>query len=128
MTFGIESSNIVGYTAKEADAGKFIILGAQFEGVSGGMKINDLISGVAGVDWDEDDVFLKTAPQIQVPSANGYTTYYYLNDGYDTIKDDGSTAPGWCNIGGELVTDLIPAAQGFWTKGNGAAFTATFAL
>ena len=116
MTFGIESSNIVGYTTKEAAQGKFIILGAQFKGVKGGTKINDLISGVVGVDYDTDNVFQSTAAQIQVPKAGGYDTYYYLNDGYDLVKDDGTTAPGWCDMGGNLVdVDLVPGIA-VWAK------------
>ena len=50
----------------------------------------------------------------------------YGNDGYDLVKDDGTTAPGWCDMGGNLATGAIPAAQGFWTKGVTGAFTLTF--
>ena len=81
---------------------------------------------IIGVDYDDDDVWLTTAPQIQVPSANGYTTYRYLNDGYDLVKDDGTVAPGWCDGFGNLVSEAIPAAQGFWTKGVQGAFKMTF--
>ena len=123
MFADILSSNIVGYTGKEAAQGKFIILGAQFEGVSGGTKINDLVAGVKGVDWDADDVWMTTAPQIQVPNGGAYTTYYYLNDGY---VDDETTKQGWCDAVGNIVDDIIPVAQGFWTKGVGSAFTLTF--
>ena len=96
---------------------------------------------ITGVDYDDGDIWLTTAPQIQVPNEQGsyttyfyqvpneqgsYTTYFYLNDGYDLAKDDGSVAPGWCDVGGNLVSEVIPAAQGFWTKGVQGAFTMTF--
>ena len=65
----------MGYTSKEAAQGKFIIMGAQFESVKdGSMKINDLVTGLTGVDYDDANVWKTTAAQIQVPSANGYTT------------------------------------------------------
>ena len=82
---------------------------------------------ITGVDFDGDLVFQTTAPQIQVPAATGgYKTYYYLNDGYDLVKDDGTTAAGWCDGEGNLVSDTIPAGQGFWTKGVTGAFTLKF--
>lgn len=83
---------------------------------------------IVGVDWDEDDVWMKTAPQIQVPSTSGgYTTYYYLNDGYvDDGTEEGAEASGWCDMGGSIVSDTIPAGQGFWTKGVTGAFTIKF--
>ena len=91
------------------------------------MKINDLVTGLTGVDYDSDDIWLTTAAQIQVPNAQGaYTTYRYLNDGYDLVKDDGTVAPGWCDVNGNLVSEAILAAQGFWTKGVQGAFTLTF--
>ena len=110
-------SSIVGYTSKEAAQGKFIIMGAQFESVKdGSMKINDLVTGLTGVDYDSDDIWLTTAAQIQVPSAAGYTIYYYLNDGYDLIKNDGTVAPGWCDVGGNLVNDEFTAGVAQWLK------------
>ena len=113
-------SSIVGYTAKEAAKGKFIILGVQFEGVQGGTKINDLISGVTGVDWDADLNYVLTAPQIQVPAASGYTTYYYLNDGwYDDGTEDGATKAGWCDSEGAIVDDELTPGVAMWAKSVG---------
>lgn len=111
-------SSIVGYTSKEAAQGKFIIMGAQFESVNdGSMKINDLVTGLTGVDYDSDDIWLTTAAQIQVPNAQGaYTTYRYLNDGYDLVKDDGTVAPGWCDVNGNLVDDEFTAGVAQWLK------------
>ena len=107
----------MGYVSKGAAQGKFIIIGAQLESVKdGSMKINDLISGLTGVDYDDDDVWLTTAAQIQVPSASGYTTYRYLNDGYDLVKDDGTVAPGWCDVSGNLVDDEFTVGVAQWLK------------
>lgn len=113
----LASQNVVGYTSKEAAQGKFIIMGAQFESIKdGSMKINDLVTGLTGVDYDDEDIWLTTAAQIQVPSANGYTTYRYLNDGYDLIKDDGTVAPGWCDGFGNLVNDEFTVGVAQWLK------------
>lgn len=81
---------------------------------------------IVGVNYDDDFAFQGTAAQIQVPIEGGYKTYYYLNDGYDLEKDDGTTAAGWCDEGGNLTPDTIPAGQGFWTKGVTGAFTLKF--
>jgi len=91
------------------------------------LNTDDMTSpDIVGVDYDDEDAWMATAAQIQVPSENGYTTYRYLNDGYDLEKDDGTTAPGWCDGSGNLVKDVIPAGQGFWTKGTSGAFTLNF--
>ena len=92
------------------------------------MKINDLVTGLTGVDYDDANVWQTTAAQIQVPNAQGaYTTYRYLNDGYYE-DENGAEAykPGWCDFAGNLVSETIPAAQGFWTKGVQGAFKLTF--
>ena len=118
----------MGYTAKEAAQGKFLIIGAQFEGVTDGtMKLNGLVSGVEGVNFDDSYVFMTTAAQIQVPVTGGYTTYYYLNDGYDLVKDDGTTAPGWCDGEGNLVQDEFTPGVAAWYKSVPSDGTATIA-
>ena len=123
---GITSDNVVGYTAKEAAQGKFLIIGAQFEDVqSGKMPINGLITGVEGVDFDDAYVFQTTAAQIQIPVEGGYNIYYYLNDGYDLVKDDGTTGAGWCDADGNLTTDEITPGVAMWFKSVPAAGSAT---
>ena len=111
-------TSIVGYTAKDADQGKFIIIGAQFEGVTdGSMKINGLVNGLTGVDYDSDGIWLTTAAQIQVPATTGgYTTYRYLNDGW--YDDDGNDAykSGWCDAGGNIVDDEFTLCVAHWLK------------
>ena len=121
-------SFIVGYTAKEAAHGKFLIIGAQFEDVqSGKMPINGLITGVQGVDYDDNSTFVTTAAQIQIPFDGAYKTYYYLNDGYDLVKDDGTTAPGWCDGAGNLVDAEFTPGVAVWFKSVPADGSATVA-
>jgi hypothetical protein len=33
---------------------------------------------------------------------------------------------GWADLNGNLVESVIPAMQGFWTKGVSGVFTLTF--
>ncbi len=69
------------------------------------MAINDILSGVEGVDFDAGLAFTKTAAQIQIPNAKGaYDTYYYLNDGwYNDGTAEGVIKAAWCDGGGNLV-------------------------
>ena len=129
LVFGIESANTVGYSTKDAEQGKFIILGAQFDNTDGARKVNGLIAGVEGVAYDDDNLFQTTAAQIQVPNAStgGNDTYYYLTDGwYDDNGNDGYKA-GWCDAAGVLVdAELIPAIA-LWLRSTPGNATATVA-
>ena len=122
LAFGSESANTVGYSTKDAEQGKFIILGAQFDNTDGARNVNGLISGVEGVAYDDDNLFWTTAAQIQIPnSTGGYNTYYYLADGwYDDNGKDGYKE-GWCDAAGVLVDDELIPAIALWlrsTPGN----------
>ena len=126
----VESANTVGFTTTAAPQGTFIIMGVQLDQVAanGARDLNALVSGVQGVNWDEDKVFTRTAAQVQIPFGAGYKTCYYLNDGwFDDGTEEGDYAPGWCDGDGALVETTIPVAQGFWTKGVSGTFTLTFA-
>ena len=82
--------------------------------------------------------FVNTAPQIQVPKANGsgYDYYYYLSDGFYVDENgDDAEKPGWCDLGGTIAGDtvagavasgVVPVGYGFWAKGVNSAFTVTF--
>lgn len=121
-------THIVGYTTKDVDQGKFYILGAGFESVSGGAKLNDLVSGVTGVDFGDGVEFQNTAAQIQVPAAVGYAKYYYLNDAwFDNGTEDGDVKPGWADADGNLVDDELLAGVAFWFKSVPGAATPTVA-
>ena len=113
----IESKNVVGYDTKESVDNKFYIVGIQFQGIDGSMKIDGLVEGTKGVDYDGDGAWMSTASQLQVPSAGGYTTYYYLNDGwYDNGTADGDYKPGWCDFRGEITADEFTPGVSVWFK------------
>lgn len=94
-------------------------------------------TGLAAGQYDDAFAFRTTAPQIQVPNANGtYDIYYYLQDGF-YIDDNGNEGekPGWCDMygtiagndaAGAVVSGVVPAGVGFWTKGVGGSFSITF--
>ena len=110
----IESSNTVGYQTKELEAGKFAIVGVQFEGTDGSTDINKLVGGLTGVSYaDFGADFTAVAPHIQVPNATtgGYDLYYYLTDGF-YIDEDGNEAekPGWCDNNGTIAGDTDAGA------------------
>ena len=120
----IESQNTVGYATKEAAQGKFIILGAQFENCDGAKKLNGLVTGVEGVYYDDNNLFWTTAAQVQIPSANGYDTYYYLADGWFDDNGKDGYKPGWCDAAGGLVDIELTPAIAQWlrsTPGNATA-------
>ena len=124
--FAVESSNIVGYSNKEAAQGKFIILGAQFDNVDGARKLNGLVSGVEGVYYDDNNIFKTTAAQVQIPNAStgGYDTYYYLTDGWFDDNGKDGYKPGWSDDWGVLVDDELIPAIAHWlrsTPGNAVA-------
>ena len=124
----IESANVVGYTVKDAVQGKFLIIGAGFEAVKGGTAINDIVSGVQGVDFGDGTTFSMTAAQIQIPNGIGYDTYYYLNDGwFDDGTEEGDVKPGWCDIAGNLVDAEITPGIAAWFKSVPSDGSATVA-
>ena len=117
-------ANVVWYSTKAAEQGKFIILGAQFDQVDGSKALNGLITGVEGVAYDDDNLFWTTAAQMQVPSANGYDTYYYLTDGWFDDNGNDGYKPGWCDAAGGLVDIELTPAIAQWlrsTPGNAIA-------
>jgi hypothetical protein len=125
---GITSANIVGYTRMAVEQGVFEIIAAQFEDMAGTTKLNSLISGVEGVDFDSGLLFKKTAAQIQIPDGSGYTTYYYLNDAwYADGSSGGATKPGWADMGGNLVDIDVTPGVAMWFKCPTSVATPTVA-
>ena len=123
----VESANIVGYTTTDTDAGKWSILGVQFEETNGGMHVNGLVSGLTGVDYDDSGAWLNTAPQIQVPNAfGGYSLYYYLNDAWDEVNQ--KTVPGWADSYGNLASaGVFTSGVAVWLKSVQVDATASVA-
>ncbi|MGN0847120.1 MAG: hypothetical protein ACI4RA_07030 [Kiritimatiellia bacterium] len=104
---------------KTIGANKFSQCGAQFEIVeTGKLALDTTFKGLPGVDYDDEDIWMATAPHIQIVKADGTPDmYWFLNDGwYDDGSDEGSTKAGWCDVAGNLVDlEIVPGA-GFWTK------------
>ena len=133
LALAVDSQNVVGYTTVTCAAGKWYMLGAQFEDTSStastrvALTLQDLVQGCVGVEYGNGVAFRSTAAQIQIwdPTANDgagdYALRFYLSDGY--YEDDQGKeqyAPGWCDGGGNLVDDAIPAGYGFWFKPTSA--------
>lgn len=93
----------------------------QFEGTDGNdAKLSDLVKGdFVGVDFDDDLLFLDTAPHLMVPTATGYNDYYYINFEGDTFWFDNSA-------GGPDEGTPITAGIGVWFKQTGADCSVTF--
>ena len=120
---GITSANVVGYATKTCPANRFQQTAAQFEDVkSGKLSLDTVFSGLPGVSFDEGDVFMGTAPHIQVVKDDGIPNkYYYLLDGYyENEAGEESYKPGWCDSFGNLVNLEATQGVGFWLK-NGSS-------
>ena len=121
---GVQSNNIVGYNMTKLEPGKYFIGAAQFEDVeSGTVDLNKVVSGLTSEPFDDEDVFLKTAPQIQIINAKGtYDIYYYLSDAYVVEGDNaGARVEGWSNDVGEYADVKLTSGTAFWLKTNGAS-------
>ena len=123
----VESANTVGYTTASVAKDTYYMLGLQYENVGGGaILVQDLVKGTfQGVNFDENGAFLQTAPQLQVWTPSGYNTYFYLNDAYDAVINDGTVYTGWADNFGNYVTATVSAGQGAWFKDPNEACTVT---
>ena len=72
--------------------------------------------------FDEDMNIVGTAPQIQIAksSMEGFTPYYFLQDGSETY------GPGWVDGAGNPADPEIPVGRGCWFKSNATTMTVTF--
>ena len=131
--FGIESANTVGYTSKDVTAGKFYLIGTQFDKAgsdsAGSIDMNDLIklSSTLTAGTFADD--FATAPKISVlNAAGGYISYYYISDGTDD-NDDDLGYDCWCDDYGYELTDSakLTLGKGFWFSSPSASGTITTA-
>ena len=98
VTFGLESQNIVGYSATTSVAG-FNFYTPTFKKVASeaAANIQDITLGEGGTSWSDN---------IQVLDEGGSTvaTYYYVT------KNDGFASNGWTEDGGTLAD--VPLAKG----------------
>ena len=112
----------MGYTTVTAKKDAWLLTAVQFEGTDGNdAKLSSLVSGeYAGVDFDEDFLFIDTAPTVMIPSPSGYSNFYYINFEGDTFWFDASA-------GGPDEGTPIVAGTGIWFKQSGEDCTVTFA-
>ena len=116
----LASANIVGYTTKTAEQGKFIMYGSGFSNVSGSYKINELVSGAipVDIDWDTTD-WQNLAVQIQSYDEYGsLIQYFYVSNAWlDDGTEEGQYVEGWCDADGILITEVeLTPGFGFWVK------------
>ena len=118
----VESANTVGYTTTSVAKDTFYLLGLQYENVGGGaVSVQDFVTGTfQGVNFDAGLAFMQTAPNLQVWTPAGYEAYYYLNDAYDAVKNDGTVYEGWADGFGNYATGNFPVGYGFWLKPTSA--------
>ena len=117
----IVSANIVGYSTKSIDAGKYYLIGVQFNKTgadAGSISMDDLISLPATVAPGTYDADFAGAPEILVlNAAGGYNKFYYISD----ATDDNDVPLGyncWADMDGyELKpADKLALGKGFWFK------------
>ena len=121
MFADVTSANVVGYATKNCPGNTFMHAGAQFESIEDGQLLLDkTMSGLPGADFDDEFVFLSTAPHIQVVKDDGIPDmYYYLNDGWYPLfpgDEEGDVKPGWCDSNGNIADLRITPGSGFWLK------------
>ena len=100
----------------------WLLTAVQFEGVDGNdALLSNLISGdYTAVEFDEDEMYLDTAPHIMIPTADGYADFFYINfEGEDFWFD--------ASAGGPDEGTPIVAGTGIWFKQSGADCAVTFA-
>ena len=110
---GVSSANIVGYTTVEVP-NQYTVLAVNFNGIGGeAMSLNDAVPYVAGMTKGNS---ATTADTIQIQTADGGYTTYYLSNGKNA---KGGTVEGlegkWAK-GAAITptTDSIPAGTAFW--------------
>ena len=118
----VESSNVVGYTGKTVEAGKYYLIGTQFDKAgeaTGAIDMNDLVSLSSEIVPGTYDDDFATAPMIQVlnASGSGYNLYYYISDATDS--DDTPLGYNcWADTDGYELSeaDRLSLGKGFWFK------------
>ena len=120
--FAIESANTVGYAAKAVEAGKFYLIGVQFNDASsatkGSIDMNALIKLSDEITPGTYDSSFAGAPEMQVLSASGgYNKYYYISDATDD-NDDPLGYDCWADMEGYELKDAdkLMMGKGFWFK------------
>jgi len=136
--FAIESANVVGYTTKTIPAGKYMMIGVQFDTTAGvAMNADEAFKlDKAGKAWESADAeecipnWFATAPHLMIPKGTvnmGYTDLYYAEDACD--EDDGyALKPGWADQFGMLVkAPALLSGYGVWLVAGSENLTVTIA-
>ena len=122
----LESANVVGYTTKTVEAGKFYLIAVQFNDASsstkGSIDMNSLIKLSPEITAGTYAASFAGASEIQVlnAAATGYDMYYYISDATDT-NDDPVGYNCWSDMDGYILEgNQVEAGASFWIKGNAA--------
>ena len=115
-------SDVVGYVNKNVEAGKFYLVGVQFNKVgeaNSKVDINDFISMSADFHPGTYESDFVGAPDIQVlnEAGTGYTHYFYISDA--TNDDDQPLGYDcWADMDGYELKDAdkLALGKGFWFK------------
>ena len=118
----------MGYATKASlTAGKFYLLGAQFQTTSAqSFDLQTFITGdFAAVDFDDADEWLFTSPRILIydVATSEYSDYYYQTDAQGT----GSSDDGWVNGAAEYAENVtIAPGSALWFICPNANCSVTF--
>ena len=116
----VESSNVVGFTTKSVEAGKFNMIAVQFNKAGeaiGKVDMNDLIKLSSEITPGAFDSDFAGAPEIQVLNGAGYDMYYYISDATDD-EDNPLGYNCWADADGYELKDVnkLNLGNGFWFR------------
>ena len=106
----VESANVVGYTSTTCEAGKWYLIGCNFEAVSGsGVSIQDLVKGLTpGSDASD-------SPTIQYWDGSKLQTLCFLD--FVWSDDAGDFVEAWADpLAGDMATFTVDPGFGCWIK------------
>ena len=111
----VESANTVGCSTINLTAGKWYMVGIQFEEVGGEsstIKLDDLIklTGVTASSWEDQDT---DAAEIQYFNGVGYNHFYYISDAFAFGTETELGKNCWAEEGVEAAFAKAPG-EGFW--------------
>ena len=114
---------MVGYTTKAVEAGKFYLVGVQFndaaDATKGKIDMNSLLSLSAEITPGTYEASFAGAPEMQVLNAagTGYDMYYYISDATDD-NDEPLGYNCWADMDGYELKDAdkLVMGKGFWFR------------
>ena len=123
---------MVGYTTKAVEAGKFYLVGVQFndatDATKGKVDMNNLISLSSEITPGTYEASFAGAPEMQVLNAmgTGYDMYYYISDATDD-NDEPLGRNCWADMDGYELKDAdkLVMGKGFWFRSMKAGTIST---